>query len=266
MATINYRLQKLAAGLFIKYRSTEREGIDNKIQNLRFNLKSYFGNSISEILIFGSYTRDTILPRKFDESSDIDILVIFNQAEKEFTPETYRNQLRRFVDNKYSSSKVVKDHPSVVLEMSDIKFDLVPCRIHDRFWNNVHQIPSKSEVWMDTDPKGFNETLTKVNNRYGSLVKPLIRLFKRWNAYNNFPYPSFELEGMIADMNFDGDNFETGFLYVIERLSASGLPSYQAKKVETLKSNGNWVRDYIDRDNQQKAIEVVYRILGLSMS
>ena len=265
MATINYRLQIMASDLFIKYGSAERVDIDKKVQNLKTNINSYFENGVSDILIFGSYKRDTILPRKFDESSDIDILVIFNQADKEFTPETYRNQLRRFADYKYSTTKVVKDHPSVVLEMSSIKFDLVPCRIYKGFLNHTYQIPSKSETWMDTDPKGFNETLTAANNRYDSLVKPLIRLFKRWNAYNNYPYATFELEGYIADMNFSNDNYETGFLYAIKQLPIIGLPDYQAKKIETLKSNGVWIKDYIDRDNQEKAIEVVCRILGLTV-
>lgn len=152
MATINYRLQRVSADFFIKYNSTEREDIDKKVQILKNNIKLYFGNSVSDILIFGSYKRDTILPREFDESSDIDILVIFNQAEKEFTPETYRNQLRRFAGFKYSTTRVVKDHPSIVLEMSKIKFDLVPCRIYQTYWSSTYQIPSKNGAWMNTDP------------------------------------------------------------------------------------------------------------------
>ena len=82
MASINYRLQTISSNLFIKYNSTERTYIDGRISILTANLKSYFGNSINDVKIFGSYKRDTILPRKFDENSDIDILVIFNQAEK----------------------------------------------------------------------------------------------------------------------------------------------------------------------------------------
>ncbi len=35
MATINYRLQKIASDLFIKYGSAEREDIDKKVQNLK---------------------------------------------------------------------------------------------------------------------------------------------------------------------------------------------------------------------------------------
>lgn len=264
MATINYRLQKIAEDLFIKYGSKEREYIDERIINFQRSIKDYFGNNISEILLFGSYKRDTILPRKHDEHSDIDVLIIFNQAEKEHTPETYRNQIRRFASAKYFSTKILKDHPSIVLEMKSIKFDLVPCRFHEGWFNDTYQIPSKAGDWMDTDPKGFTENLTRANNRYGSIVKPIIRLMKRWNAYNNYPYLSFELEKILADMNFNNENFQTGFLYAIDNLSTYGLPDYQAKKVETLKGNRRWIKEYLERDNQEKAEGVVLRILGIN--
>ena len=66
MATINYTLQKISGDLFIKYKSKEREYIDEKIANFHKTLKAYFTSSISGTLVFGSYKRDTILPRKFD--------------------------------------------------------------------------------------------------------------------------------------------------------------------------------------------------------
>lgn len=112
----------------------ERAYINLKISNFQTTIKSYFGNSINEILVFGSYKRNTILPRKFDENSDIDVLVVFKQARNEFTPETYRSQLKRFAESKFSTTKVLKDQPSAVLEMSNIKFDLVPCRLYNSSW------------------------------------------------------------------------------------------------------------------------------------
>ncbi|MDI5897635.1 SMODS domain-containing nucleotidyltransferase [Flavobacterium yafengii] len=262
-ATINYKLQVLSSTLFIKNGSTERTYIDQKILNLKTNIRTYFGNAVNDVLIFGSFKRDTILPRYYDESSDVDFLIIFNQAEREFIPETYRTRIRKFADTKYATSTVIKDHPSVVLEMNKIKFDLVPCRIAQSFFTNTYQIPDKNGSWMNTDPLGFSEKLTSANTKYNSLVKPLIRLFKRWNAHNNYPFSTFELEQIIANMNFSGDNYEKGFLYVIGQLSSSGLSIYNSKKIETLKTNGQWIREYLDRDNQEKAIEVVYRILGL---
>jgi hypothetical protein len=149
--------------------------------------------------------------------------------------------------------------------MNKIKFDLVPCRIYQSFFSNKDQIPSRTEYWMDTYPSDFNTTLTNANTKYNSIVKPLIRLFKRWNAYNNFPFASFDLEQRIANMNFSNDNYETGFLYVINQLTTNGLTIYQAKKVETLKNNGAWIKTYIDRNDQIKAIEVTCRILGIQV-
>jgi predicted nucleotidyltransferase len=266
MATINYRLQKISEDLFIKYGSKEREYIELKIVNFKSNIKAYFGAGVSEILVFGSFKRDTILPRKFDESSDIDVLIVFNQAQNEFTPETYRNQLKRFAAAKYPTTTVLKDHPSVVLEMSNIKFDLVPCRQSNSFWSTTYQIPNKNGSWMDTDPKGFSEKLTASNNKYASIVKPIVRLMKCWNAFNGYPYATFELEQIIADMNFTNDNYQTGFLYAIDKLPTYNLPDYQAKKIETLRNNGNWIKEYLERDNQEKAIEVVCRILGVTLT
>ncbi|MCF2490762.1 SMODS domain-containing nucleotidyltransferase [Dyadobacter sp. CY347] len=262
MAQINSRLQIIASDLFIKYNSDERDYIEDKISNLKANLKDWFGSSISEILVFGSYKRDTILPRKFDEHSDVDILVVFSGAEQERTPETYRTRLKKFAEGKYPTSKVLKDHPSIVLEMNKIKFDLVPSR-KSGYYSTTYEIPDKSGYWMSTDPIGFNASVTEANTRYLSIVKPIIRLFKRWNANNDYPFTTYDLEKDIAAMNFHGDNYQTGFLYVISQLSSYGLSIAGGQKVETLKANGNWVIEYLNRDNQEKAIEVTCRILGI---
>ena len=169
------------------------------------------------------------MPRHFDENSDIDVLVIFNTSITEYTTETYRNQLRRFADHRYPSSRVVKDFPSIVLELQKIKFDLVPCIYHTGIWSSYYQIPDKDGEWIETDPKGFNKKLTEANKQYDGIVKPLIRLFKRWNAFNNYVYDSFKLEQIIADMNFSGDSHESGFFYIIDELPTWELSSEKAR-------------------------------------
>jgi len=256
-------LQKIAGDLFIKYDSEERIYIAERVKNFKASLKKYFGSNVSDVVLFGSFKRDTILPRKFDKESDIDVLIVFADTEKGYTPETYRNRLRKFAETSYFSSTVIKDHPSIVLEMSTIKFDLVPCKIEVGFWSPSYSIPDKSGSWMDTDPKGFNDKLTEANNRYSSIVKPIIRLLKRWNAYEDYPYLSFELEQIIADMNFKGDNYQTGFMYAFKNLPTYELADYQKRKVEVARKNIEWVEEYLNRENQGKATEVVGRILGL---
>ncbi len=116
---------------------------------------------------------------------------------------------------------------------------------------------------MDTYPNEFNTKLTNSNNKYNSIVKPIIRLLKCWNADKNYPFASYELEQLIANMNFSNDNYQTGFLYAINHLSTYNLSEQGKKKVETLKSNKKWIEEYLGRDNQEKAIEVVCSILGV---
>lgn len=263
MATINYRLQKIAEELFIKYGSKERIYIDERIKAFQRTIKAHFGQEISEIIIFGSYMRDTILPRQYDPDSDIDVLIVFNQKEKERTSETYRSQIRKFATKKYFATPVVKDHPSVVLEMSGIIFDLVPCRIDEGIFFDDYQIPAKDGSWMDTEPIKFTQELTERNNRFNSIVKPLIRIMKCWNAFNGYPYASFELEKLIADMNFSNDNYQTGFLYAIKNLSTYKLPDYQTRKIETLKNNRKQIIGYLEEDKQDKAEKLLIKLLGL---
>ena len=72
------------------------------------------------------------------------------------------------------------------------------------------------------------------------------------------------MEKIIARINFQGDNYETGFLYAIGQIPNYGLGTVANQKVETLKTNGRWIKEYLDRDNQEKAIEVTCRILGIN--
>lgn len=265
MESINYTLQKISSDLFIRYDSRERTYIQQRVQIINNSLKQYFNNEVKEIIIFGSYSRDTILPRKFDERSDIDILVVFNQGDKELNPETYRSKLKRFAELKYPNTNIVKDHPSIVLEMSNIKFDLVPCRIYNGFWSNYYQIPSRQEVWIDTYPNDFNKELSSVNNQYGSIVKPIIRLMKRWNAYNDYPFETFQLEKIIANMNFSNDNYKSGFFYGIDNLPSRSLSLKQLKKVEALRKNKSQIVEHLKRNNQKKATEILCKILGITI-
>lgn len=225
-------------------------------------MEDYFEDEIDETILFGSYTRDTILPRRFDPSSDIDLLIQFNTEDYDkLKPESYRNQLRRFAEDNYPYSIVVKDHPSIVLELNHIKFDLVPAIFDEGFIYDSIEIPDKNGGWMETEPEKFNEELTNANTKYNFIVKPIIRLLKYWNASHGYSYYSYELETDIANMNFNDDNYESGFLYAIGELSTSELPYWAINKVDVLRTNAEWVSHYIDRGEIQKAKKSLERIL-----
>ena len=108
---------------YLKRNSIETTRIDNSIKSLFLNLATEFKSKIRAKSIFGSYDRDTILPRSIDPMSDVDIMVIFNHTDFERTPETYRNWLKEFAEkhykNKYGSS-VEKTFPTITIKLENI--------------------------------------------------------------------------------------------------------------------------------------------------
>lgn len=262
MANLNYYITQITNKLFISYGSTEKTSIDTSVGYLTTNLKNYFGNQIVEIILFGSYTRGTIIPRKYDLNSDVDIMIVFNtDLYPEKKPNTYRENFKRFVDLKYPRSISTKDLPSVMLILSKIKFDLVPAVKNTTWFSETLYIPKDQTEWQSTDPKGFNKELSDANQKYKNIVKPIIRLLKYWNHKNNYPYDSYELEQIISQMNFNGDNIETGFYYAIDQLPTSWRSEFTKGKVNTLRNNKNWILEYLKRENITKAKECFHRIV-----
>jgi predicted nucleotidyltransferase len=259
---LNNHLRRISSELFIKYDAEERRKINVSIDNITTRFEESFDDEISEIILFGSYTRDTILPRRFDAHSDIDILIQFNTEDYDkLTPNSYRNQLKKFAEQNYPHSIVAKDHPSIVLELNHIKFDLVPSIFDNGFFYDSVEIPNKKGGWMETEPERFKKKLTEANTRYNSVVKPIIRLLKYWNASHEYPYFSFELEIAVSEMNFNNDNYETGFLHAIKKLQSSELPEWAVRKVDMLKTTAKRINECLENEKIQKAKDQLDRIL-----
>ena len=180
MISINGKLLQLANQYYISYGSPEQKKIDASVETLKQRLRYHFGSNILNLIEFGSYKRDTILPRNYDEHSDVDLMIFFNHASLQVTPGTYRNYLVKFAEERYSRSNVYKSSPTVVLELDHIKYDLVPAyeEIYTWNFNKTVYIPKTDSSWMTTDPNGFNSELTRANTAYGSNIKKVIRLLK----------------------------------------------------------------------------------------
>jgi hypothetical protein len=180
-------------------RDMEKESIRRSIDTLASRLRQYFGSQISEQFQFGSYTRGTILPRCMDANSDVDYMVVFSTIG--YRPQTYLDRLRRFVEHRYSRSEIEQSHPTIVLNLNHIRFELVPALSSWGIWGG-YQIPgpaSSYQEWVTTDPNGFNAQLTQANQRHRSLIKPLIRVVKYWNVRANKPFASYALEQWIVE-------------------------------------------------------------------
>ncbi len=251
---------------YLKNDSTEITKINRSLGALLGNLEKDLGVLTKRTLIFGSYDRDTILPRTIDGKSDIDLMVIFNHTEYERTPETYRSWLKSFADTYYKDkygSEVVKSFPTVTIRLNNINYDLVPAKEETSLFNNTTlYIPDTASGWRSTDPKDVKDKLTTANTSYNSIVKPIIRICKAWNSNNSYPYESYELEKAITEMNFYNDTIQSGFFYAANRLPTSYYDN-QAKKDKLISLNYNLgkVKEELEANNLDRAKQWLHRVL-----
>ena len=200
--TVNTHLTHLSSSLVLS--GAEKLSITRSINTLNLRLTSYFGESLNEQFQFGSSMRGTILPRVADYKSDIDYMVVLNTSnEIEKKPQTYLDRLRRFSDSRYSSSEIHQSSPTIVLSLNHINFELVPSLPEPV----GYRIPSLSSCWTDwqmTYPYAANKAITDKNKTELSLIKPLVRLIKYWNASNGYPLSSYFIEEYIVSQNYFG--------------------------------------------------------------
>lgn len=251
MATINTILTTFAQQyLVLGYNSTEREKINSSLTQLEKVLKDKFQTNIKEFIRFGSWTRNTILPRKYDPKSDIDLMVVFNTVNGTKTPGTYRKNLIDVVSNAYPNSISKKDFPVVKLELNHIMFDIVPAYKSESIWDSfTYYIPDASDGWRGTKPNDINETLSQKNQSYGNnIVRNVIRLCKHWNASNERIFDSYEMEKWIVERFFySGDDLYAKFLSVMNDLA-------QHHQHAGTKQALNWIKEY--QGNWQRQADV----------
>ncbi len=224
----------------------EKKSINRSITIINLRIKEYFGMEVKEQVRFGSSTRGTILPRKIDERSDIDYMVVF--TDDSLKPQTYLNRLRGFAEKYYTRSEIHQSQPTVVLALNHIQFDLVPAlpSIISVIFSGYYQIPAPSsnfEDWTYTNPNSFNKKLTDANMSHNLLLKPLVRLIKYWNATNGYVFNSYELEQLTVDkvceLDFwwNNNNLKTYFYHVINSLSVDfGAAQWKNNKIDKAKS------------------------------
>ncbi len=235
--SVNNHLTNTASQIIIT--DAERTAIDKNIDSLSDKLTAYFNQGqIEQRLVFGSYTRKTLMPRRADDHSDVDYMVVFDTSSYAYNPDTYLRWLREFAVAKYATSEIYPSHPTVVLELSRIKIELVPAI--KTTYGDDYQIPaplSSYSKWLTTHPNAFNSQVASKNTSEKSLIRPMIRLMKYWNAKNDYPYSSYELEQLIVNQFYYSCNSLWDYIYMfVSKLNTYNLSSIAAtNKVARLK-------------------------------
>jgi len=117
MSVISH-LENVSSNLVLT--NNELSSISTSVGAIRNRINYYFNSKVKEQFKFGSSTRDTILPRKYDEKSDIDYMVVFKNPDN-YKPQTLLNWLKDFVETYYSKSEIYQSYPTVVLELLHIR-------------------------------------------------------------------------------------------------------------------------------------------------
>lgn len=264
MDTPNTHLVAVARSLVL--RDDENSHIATSISTLRARLISWFGNDVKKQYQFGSSVRETILPRRVDFESDVDYMVVFDNQDKN-KPTTLLNRLRRFVEAKYSRSEVYQSSPTIVLELSHIKFELVPA-YQDYSWLDTYYIPAPASDyvdWMTTNPSEILQKVNDANIRYNYQIKRLIRILKYWNVLNGKVYSSFELEYHLASRLFWlCSSLEDYFFDAVSSLPTYMLPQYKKDKVQKFKDKVSEIRkDYYVNNYKYLALKELSELLPM---
>lgn len=219
--------------------------ITTSISTLQKRLGYYFdSNVVVNHFAFGSNTRYTMLPRKYDPQSDVDYMVVFSNTG--YQPQTYLNRLKNFVEYYYSSSERKQSHPTVKLNLHHITFELVPAVYNTIYGYQIPAPANNFETWISTNPNDFNSKLTDKNRSNYSLIKPLIRILKYWNANAGYVFESYELEQNIVSMNFlFCYNIKDYFYHAVGQLNCSyWSPQWKQNAITKLKNTVISVKAY----------------------
>lgn len=228
MSVLNY-LEQLEIDLRLS--QNEKDSIETSISTLKSRLNYHFGDDISNILIFGSYKRNTNLCRKADDFSDVDIMVVFKDFG--YKPQTYIDKLKRFMEYKYYSSEICQSNPCAILELHHIKFELTPAIwIYDK----TYKIPDKASSysdWINTQPFYLDELSQKQSHIQ---YKQISRLVKYWNCLNYKYFASYELEKNVLNSTLYcySHNLKDNLFTVLKNINYSY-------------NTAQYTKDYIDR-------------------
>lgn len=246
----NGRIEKFAnEELVIHYSDSELALINRSLNGLIECLKKYLHDEIEDVLIYGSETRGTMLPRAYDNNSDVDILVEFKQESSHLAPDTLRNHIRTALENRYPRSEVYQDYPSISLELQHLKFDINPA-IRVPYNSDYYQILCRGE-WIITNPNELTDLVESTNKSIGgNLLRRVLRLCKYWNkSYGKGAMTSYDLEKFVC-MNlptvaYSGRTYDA-FLDMVEilasyRIEYQGSPALNmVRTIKEAKRSSDW--------------------------
>lgn len=242
----------------------ERDKIETSLKTIKDKLVlCFFDDGLKEVKPFGSFDRNTLLSRKVDSESDVDILIVFD--EKKWEAQTYLNKLKKFAEDNYPRADNYQDHPTIVIELNHIKFELTPCiyKGESAFVYEKYLIPQKENSqleWIKTEPYGIKNKIEGFPNTKNTLLN-LILIFKYWNFVNQAPYKTFTVEEFIIKRFDYEENLDWNFFNAIEYLNNSNPKDSQNSLNQKTKKQRANIELLLDNDMEEYALMELNKIL-----
>ena len=107
--SVNTYLSDLAGELVLS--TTEKNNIIRSLDTIKRRVDRYFSD-VTDKKVFGSYVRGTILPRKADDKSDIDVMIVFSNP-NDYKPQSFLNRLKGFAEYYYATSEIYQSSPTI---------------------------------------------------------------------------------------------------------------------------------------------------------
>lgn len=248
-----------------KEKEKEEQSIRTSLKYLKMHLNNWSkASEIQEHHEFGSYVRGTKLPKSIDPDTDIDYMVVFDSTR--FKPQTYIDKIREFADKYYRASPVHQDHPTMVIELGNVRFEITPAvKLYGASYPR-YNIPAPQQSflqWIDTYPEEIEQNLRDANRRNNYMLKPLIRLLKYWNVKNGKILTSYKIEQYVTSHIFFGcHNLEDYFMEGANWLSTTQvLTETKRRKIAALQLGLSQIRQYKQNGNEFLAEIQLRRIL-----
>jgi len=212
--SVNSYLSNLSANLTLS--TDENALVATSIAKIGTGISTYFGADVTEKFIFGSYDRGTILTRKADDQSGVDYMVVFDNSKND-KPVKYMEQLKAFAEIHYVQSEIYQTSPTVILNLNNIKFELVPAYCS----HGVYFISDGAGGWVNTNPKASLAEISECDKKNNDMIKPVVRLIKHWNnEKNNREIFSYNIENKITTyMKFSYFSYSSYSEYVRHALT-----------------------------------------------
>jgi len=243
--SVNTYLVRVARSLVLE--SNELDSIKTSIETLKSRLLNWSKyNEVSGHRIFGSFAKETILPRWADEKSDVDYMIVFDYFKYQYKAQTYLDWVKDFVTLKYKTSEIHQDYPTMVLNLNHIKFEISP---GIKMWGDslpYYQIPAPKSLvleWINTNPFVDIERLTQKNSEEYYYIKKLARVLKYINVKLGRPLKSYRIEEYLITKVFWGDKtFADYFFHAIKDFPYWEAPTYLQDRIKRFMTDVNTIK------------------------